>query len=221
MKRFLFRLFNLFFGLSLFALGIVITIRANIGYAPWDVFHAGLAFTTGISIGIASIITGTAIAVIVTIAGEKIGIGTVANIVVIGLLIDLYIKLDFIPAGTGMFNGIVMLLTGLLVVSTGSYFYIKSGFGAGPRDNLMVVLNKKTRLPIGVCRSIVELSATLTGWLLGGMVGAGTIISAVAIGFFIQLTFFVCKFKASEVKHETINNTYRTFKELIKNDIKS
>ena len=212
MKKLPLRLLSLFFGLSLFALGVVITIKANIGYSPWDVFHAGLALTVGISIGTAAIITGAALVIIVTAAGEKIGIGTVANILVIGLLIDLILFLDFIPTGSNMIYGIIMLLTGLFIISIGSYFYIKSGFGAGPRDNLMVVLKKKTRLPIGVCRSLVELTATLIGWLLGGMVGIGTVIAAIAIGFFIQMTFAMFRFKASEVKHETISQTFKAFR---------
>jgi len=216
MKKFLLRILNLLFGLSLFALGIVITIKANIGYAPWDVFHVGFALTAGISIGFASIITGVVVVIIVTLAGEKIGIGTLANIVIIGLLIDLFIFLDFIPVGTSLFYGVIMLLVGLFIVSIGSYFYIKSGFGAGPRDNLMVVLNKRTKLPVGICRSIVELSATLIGWLLGGMVGVGTVISAIAIGFFIQMTFAIFNFKVSEVQHETIRQTFKTLTEINK-----
>ena len=216
MRMFIFRIMSLLFGLSLFALGIVITIKANIGYAPWDVFHAGLAHTLGISIGLASIITGVVMIAIVTLAGEKIGLGTIANIVVIGLLIDLIIFLGFIPTGASLIYGIVTLLIGLFIVSIGSFFYIKSGFGAGPRDNLMVVLNKKTKLPVGICRSIVELSAILIGWLLGGMVGVGTVISAIAIGFFIQMTFAMFKFKVSEVKHETIVQTYKSLREISK-----
>ena len=213
MKTFVLRILSLLFGLLLYAVGIVLTIKANIGYAPWDVFHVGLSLTTGMSIGLASIITGVVIVIIVTITGEKIGIGTLANILFIGLFIDLIIFLDFIPLAESFFFGIAMLLAGLFIISLGSYFYIKSAFGTGPRDNLMVVLNRKTKLPISVCRSIVELIATTVGWFLGGMVGIGTIISVVAIGFFIQMTFAVFKFKAAEVKHENILQTFKALKE--------
>jgi len=213
LKAFVLRILSLLFGLLLYAIGIVLTIKANIGYAPWDVFHVGLSLTTGMSIGLASIITGIVIAILVTIAGEKIGIGTLANILLIGIFIDLIIFLDLIPLVRNFGIGIAVLLAGLLVISLGSYFYIKSAFGTGPRDNLMVVLNRKTKLPIGVCRSIVELIATTVGWFLGGMVGIGTIISVVAIGFFIQMTFAVFKFKAAEVKHENILQTFKALKE--------
>ena len=116
--------------------------------------------------------------------------------------------LNIIPLAINLTVGIVMLITGLFVVSTGTYFYIKSAFGAGPRDNLMVVLNRKTRLPVGVCRSMVELSATLVGWILGGMVGIGTVISVVAIGVCIQITFAIFKFDPAAVEHETLKETF-------------
>jgi len=85
---------------------------------------------------------------------------------------------------------------------------MKSAFGAGPRDNLMVVLNRKTKLPVGICRSIVELSVTLAGWMLGGMVGIGTVISIIAIGFCIQITFAIFKFNPAAVEHETLKQTF-------------
>ena len=101
-----------------------------------------------------------------------------------------------------------MLISGLFVIAIGSYFYIKSAFGVGPRDNLMVVLARKTKLPVGVCRFAIELAVTLIGWLLGGMVGIGTVISVIAIGFCIQITFKVFKFDVTAVKHETLRDTF-------------
>jgi len=193
----------------LFAVGIVLTIKANVGYAPWEVFHVGLSLATGISIGVASIVAGGVIVVFVTITGEKIGLGTIVSMVFTGIVIDLIIMLDVIPVAANFAVGITMLIVGLIVLSVGTYFYIKSAFGAGPRDNLMVVLNRKTRLPIGVCRGLVELSVTVAGWFLGGMVGIGTIVSVVAVGFCIQITFKIFKFNAAEVKHETIIQTFR------------
>ena len=209
MKQIIVRFFNLIFGLFLYALGIVLTIRANIGYAPWDVFHSGLAQKTGISIGTASILTGFVIVVIVLVLGEKIGLGSLFNMVLIGVFIDLIFMLDFIPKQEKLVFGLLMLLIGLFVISLGSYFYIKAAFGAGPRDSLMVVLNRITKLPVGVCRSAIELAVTIIGWFLGGMVGIGTIISAIAIGITIQITFALLKFVPSAVEHETLNQTYK------------
>jgi uncharacterized membrane protein YczE len=166
------------------------------------------------SIGSAIIVVGAAIVVFVAICGEKIGLGTIVNMVLIGVFIDLIFMLNIIPLAANLIIGIVMLIAGLFIISAGSYFYIKSAFGAGPRDNLMVVLKRKTKMSTGICRSTVELSVTLTGWLLGGMVGIGTVITVFAIGFCIQITFAIFKFDVTAVKHETLKQTYN---KLIKN----
>lgn len=212
MKQFALRIIILLSGLFLFALGIALTINANIGYGPWDVFHVGIAKQTGLSIGVASIIVGIVIGIIVTLLKEKFGLGTITNMVLIGLFLDLILFLDIIPVQSNFILGVVMLVAGLFTISLGSYFYIKSAFGAGPRDNLMVILNRKTKLPIGLCRGVVELTVTLAGWMLGGMVGIGTIISCLAIGFCVQITFAVLKFDARTVQHETLRQSFETFK---------
>ena len=207
MKKFAIRLLSMTAGLFLYALGIVLTMKADIGYGPWEVFHAGLANVTGLSIGVASIFAGIAIVIIVTLFKEKFGIGTLGSMVVTGLLMDLIIWIDVIPSPRHLPLGIAMLTAGLFIIALGSYFYIRSAFGAGPRDNLMVVLARKTKMPVGVCRGIVEVSVTLTGWALGGTVGIGTVIAGFAIGFCIQITFAVFKFDATAVKHETLKQT--------------
>ena len=196
------------------------TIKANIGYAPWEVFHAGLSLTVGISIGVASIIAGVVIVVIVTAFGEKLGLGTVLSMILTGVFIDLIMMITFLPTADNIAVGLIMLIVGLFVVAIGSYFYIKSAFGAGPRDNLMVVLNRKTKLPVGVCRSIVELSVTLAGWFLGGMVGIGTVFSVVAIGFCVQIIFAIFKFNATSIQHETLSQTFKDIKSSLKKTVK-
>ena len=211
MKRFFVRLLNMLIGLVLYALGIVITMKANIGYAPWDVFHAGLAAVIGLSFGVASIIAGIVIVIVVTVLGEKLGLGTLAGMILTGVLIDVILWTDVMPTADNFVIGIIMLIAGLFIISIGSYFYIKSAFGAGPRDNLMVVLTRKTKIPVGLCRGAVELLATLAGWLMGGMVGIGTVISVVAIGFCIQITFRVLRFDVTAVRHETLGDTYAAF----------
>lgn len=197
------------FGYILFAIGIVLTINANVGYGPWEVFHVGLANQTGLSIGVASIITGAVIVIIVTLFKERLGLGTITSIIMTGLFIDLVMYLGIIPVAPNFAIGLVMLIIGLFIVSAGSYFYISAAFGAGPRDNLMILLTRKTKFPIGVCRGIVELSITLIGWALGGKVGIGTIISGFAIGFCVQTTFALFRFDATSVQHESLSQTYR------------
>ena len=208
MKAFLIRILRLLFGTFLFALGIILTIKADIGYAPWEVFHVGLALTMRISLGVASIIAGVVIVAFVSVCGEKIGIGTLTSMVVTGIFIDLIDKLDIIPMAESLIPGIAMLISGMLVISVGTFFYINSAFGVGPRDNLMVVLNRKTKLPVGVCRSFVELAVTLTGWFLGGKVGIGTVISVIGMGVCIQIVFAIFRFKAAEIEHESLKQTF-------------
>ncbi len=206
--RFTHRILDVFFGLVLYALGIVLTMKANLGYAPWEVFHAGIANVTGMSIGVASIVAGVLIGIFVTLAGEKLGLGTLASMVLTGVFIDVILWINIIPTARNIAVGVAMMIAGLFVLSLGSYFYIKSAFGVGPRDNLMVVLTRKTKIPVGICRGTVELSVTLIGWILGGMAGAGTIISMLAIGFCIQITFRVLRFDVTIIKHETLRETF-------------
>ena len=207
MKQFSVRLVKLIAGLALYSLGIVMTIQAHIGYEPWDVFHVGLARTTGLSIGTVLVIVGLVIVILIALLGERLGLGTLLNMVLIGVFIDLIMALGVIHQARSLLIGIPMLLTGLLIIAVASYLYISSAFGAGPRDSLMVVLSRKTKLPIGVCRGAVELSVTLVGWLLGGMVGIGTVISVLMIGVFIQLVFRLFKFNVTTVRHETLKET--------------
>jgi uncharacterized membrane protein YczE len=211
MKQFVARILSLIFGVFLYGLGIVITIQANIGYAPWDVFHVGLAQKTGLTIGTVSILVGAVVVVINIIFGEKFGLGTLLNMILIGVFIDLILMSNIIPKQEKLVPGILLLITGLFVIAIGSYFYIRVAFGAGPRDSLMVVLNRKTKLPIGVCRSAIELIVTVTGWFLGGMVGIGTVISVLGIGFCVQLVFGFFRFVPAAVKHETLYQTYKNF----------
>lgn len=212
MNVFLKRLINLLIGLLLYALGIVITMKANLGFAPWEVFHWGVGDTIGMSIGNVSILTGLLICVVVVLMREKLGLGTVLNIILIGVFIDLILWMNVIPQISGFFWEIIVLLIGLFTISFGSYFYISSGFGAGPRDSLMVSIKRKTKLPVGLCRGIIETSVVLIGWTLGGPVGIGTIIAAFGISFCIQIVFSIMKFDATSVKHETFNMTYKSLK---------
>ena len=207
-KNFLQRLLNLTLGLFLYALGIVITMRASIGFAPWEVFQAGIAKTIGLSIGVVSIFVGFIIIIMVKVLGEQIGFGTILNMLLIGTFMDLIIFVDVVPKFSNLFHCIIQLVAGLFTISVGSYFYIKTAFGAGPRDSLMVALARKTRIPVGICRSLIELSVTFFGWLLGGMVGIGTVISVIAIGFCIQITFKAFRFDVTAVKHESFRDTF-------------
>lgn len=203
------RLARLLLGLFLYALGIAVTMRAQIGYAPWEVFHAGVGKAVGMSIGNVSIVAGILIGLLAWFLGEKLGLGTLLNMVLIGVFLDWLLALPLLPTASGWGTGIPLLVAGLYIIALASYFYIGSGFGAGPRDSLMVALKRRTGLPIGTCRIVIELAAVAVGWLLGGMVGIGTVISAVAIGFCVQTTFKALRFEATAVTHESLGVSLR------------
>ncbi|HKL59221.1 MAG TPA: hypothetical protein VJ863_04930 [Sphaerochaeta sp.] len=209
MNKFLLRLLRLFLGLFLYAVGIVLTMKANIGYASWEVFHAGLSTVFGIQIGTISILVGLALCIIVMIGGEKLGLGTLCNMVFIGLFMNLLLGMDVFPTLTNFYLGVVQMVGGLFVIAIATVYYISSGFGAGPRDSLMVVLTRKTKLSVGICRSGLEILVVLIGALLGGSFGIGTILAAVIIGFCIQITFKLFRFDPTTVVHENFMDTFR------------
>ncbi len=218
MTGYIVRFIKLNFGLFLYGLGIIVTMRANVGYAPWEVLHSGISQTLGVSIGLVNTAVGALIVAIVFMLGEKIGLGTIFNMFMIGLFMDLILYLDFIPLFDNFWIGSLVLIIGLFIISLGTYFYISSAFGAGPRDSLMVAVTRKTGLPVGLCRGILEVSVVFIGWLLGGMVGLGTVISAFAIGFCVQITFKLVKFDPTQVKHETFGVMFHNLRNLNKHD---
>ena len=185
-------------------------LQANIGFSPWDAFHDGLAQTIGTTIGLASILVGIVILISAHLAKEKFGLGTIVNMILVGVLIDFILWLDVIPLSHGFLTGVPMLIGGMFLIGFGSYYYIGAGFGAGPRDNLMVIMMRRTKKSAGICRATVECCAVAAGWLLGGMVGLGTVLSAFGLGACVQISFRICRFDAKAVKHETLAETFRS-----------
>lgn len=208
------RLARLILGLFLYAIGIVITLKAHIGFSPWDVFHVGLSELSGMSIGLASILTGLAIVLSAALLGERVGLGTILNMVLIGIFLDLLLALDVIPLASSSLTGLGMMLVGLFVISIATFFYISSGFGAGPRDSLMVAIARRTRVPIGFARAGIELFAVIVGWRMGGLVGFGTLFFALSIGLSIQLTFRFLKFDPAIIEHESLAATWNKVRSL-------
>lgn len=179
------RLPRLLFGLVLFGLGLAFMVVADLGLAPWEVLHQGISRHTGIPIGTVGIITGLLVLIAWIPLGERIGIGTVANVILIGIVIDLTLLL--LPE---QFDELIMrwaaLVVGLVLVAIGSGYYIGAGLGPGPRDGLMTGLNRRTGYPIGLVRAVLEVAVLVAGWLLGGTVGVGTVLFAFGIGPLVQ-----------------------------------
>lgn len=201
------RFISLLFGLFLYALGIVFTLNAEIGYAPWEVFHQGVANVTILSFGVASIVVGLVVLLFDHLMGESIGVGTALNILLVGIFIDIIRYANIIPKPQNYIVRLLFFFIGFIIIALASYYYMKSGFSAGPRDSAMVGVNRLTGLPIGVCRAGIEILVTILGYILGGHVGVGTVLSAFVAGFVIQTVFDLLKFDPKTVKHETFKDT--------------
>lgn len=203
---------RLFLGLILCSLCTVFAMHSNLGLSPWGVFHQGIAKTIGITFGQASIICSFVIVLAVSKMGLKIGLGTICNMIFIGIFVDMFELLKLIPNAETINQGIMMMCLSMLFNALGSYFYISCGMGCGPRDGLMSVLTKKSQLPVGVVRAFIELSVFLIGWKLGGKIGVGTLLNVVGIGIFINSIYKIMKFDIASIKHKTLNDSVQLMK---------
>jgi len=222
MQKIVKRVMKLFLGLLLYATGIVMTINANLGLAPWDVFHQGLTNIFGITMGQASICVGIVLVIIDTLLGERIGWGTLSNMVVVGIFMDILMLNHLIPVFRSAVPSFIMMILGMFTIGVASYFYISTGLGSGPRDGLMVALTKKTTKSVRFIRNCIELCVLAIGYALGGSVGIGTVIMAASTGYFIQFAFKLFKYNLKDTKHrfidEDIKYLYDRF--IIKKSIK-
>ena len=203
------RLLWLALGMLVSAIGIVMMLQANIGLEPWSVLQQGMAQSFGITYGTASVIVGAAAIGVAILFGESFGFGTVINIVLCAVFIDALLWLGWVPQMSGTLSGVLMLLAGLELLVLGTWMYMKSALGAGPRDALMVALARRTGRSVGLCRISVEILVILTGYFLGGQVGIGTVISALGLGSLFNLNFHLLGFRAAELHQENIAETLR------------
>lgn len=140
--------------------------------------------------------------------GERFGLGTILNAVLIGFGVDVLQYYHAVPLIENYWLGIIVMFLGQFSISLGTYFYISAGLGSGPRDSLMIGLKRRLpKVPIGMIRGLIEGSVLLAGWLLGAKVGLGTIIAAFGISTILQLTFNWLHFDAKSVQHEGIWQT--------------
>lgn len=193
-------------GFFLCSLGTVFYIKSGSGMAPWEVFHSGLANTLGIRIGRAGILTSAVIIAIDYILGSKIGFGTIFNMINIGLFTDWIISLDIIKTSDIFAVQILYLFIGMCFMNVGIWMYISQGLGAGPRDGLMVALAQKTNLSVQLLRSLIESTAVVIGFFLGGSFGIGTIICALSAGPVMKMIFDILKFDVKAVDHTYIED---------------
>lgn len=213
MKSFIARLIRLFFGLALYAIGIVCTINANLGLSPWDVFHQGLSNQLGITMGQASISIGLIIVLLDWILGEKVGLGTLCNMLFIGLFMDVLMLNHLIPKFDNLVFQVAMLFSGMMIIGLATYFYIGAAMGSGPRDGLMVALTKKTGRSVRFVRNSIELSVLIVGTLLSGKAGLGTVVMVFAGGYFVQFAFKLFHFDVKTIQHTYMDDYFKPVSE--------
>ena len=173
------RLLRLVFGLLLCGTGVSLMINADLGLSPWDVLHQGIAKHTGLGIGTAAIIVGFVVLLLWLPLKERYGVGTLLNVLLIGLTIN--VLLAVLPDHSPMGVRIAFLVVGTFLFGPGSGFYIGAGMGPGPRDGLMTALAARG-YSVRVVRTVLEVSVLAIGFALGGGVGIGTLLFAFTIG---------------------------------------
>ena len=193
--------------------GIYLTIQANIGAGPWDVLNIGLSRSLGILYGTASIAVSLSILLVDIVLREPIGIAMFIDAVVVGKAVDFFNRIHPVAPCQSLVTAIPVMLAGLFVLAYTQYTYMMASLGCGPRDTLLVGLAKRLKkLPIAVVSIGLLGTATLTGWLLGGPVGIGTIICAFCTGPVMQFAFRTVRFDATEIRHQRLKDSIRVFR---------
>jgi len=198
------RIIYLLWGLLLFGLGIVMTIKSNLGAGPWDALHLGLIHYLPLSLGQVSQMTGILVIVASWFLGMKPGWGTIANMYFIGVFTDMFMACQWMTTPNYWYYQYAMLLGGVLVIGWASFFYLSAALGAGPRDSFMVGSIHTTGWPVWKVRTLIETSVATVGFLLGGPVGIGTVIIAFTLGPCIQWSFTIMGKRAQDIKHDSL-----------------
>ena len=181
--------FFLCFGLTLFGLGEGLLIVSFTGASPWSVLAQGISLNVNLSIGTITLLISIGVLILWIPLGQKPGMGTIFNALIIALMIDLCIK--FVPTPSNYTYQLILAIISVLTVGIGGGIYLVSNLGAGPRDGLMIGLQQITNLPIAVVRATLEISVVSIGWYLGGIVGIGTLLFAFGIGPCVALGLYL------------------------------
>jgi uncharacterized membrane protein YczE len=179
------RLPGLLAGLVVFGLGIALMAQAGLGLGPWEAFHQGISFRTGVPLGTVSIVVGIPILALWWPLGERPGIGTLLNVGLIGTATN--VGLVVFPVAAGTLPQLAMMLAGVLVIGVGSGLYLAADLGPGPRDGLMTGVHHHFGWSIRRARTAIEVSVLLAAYLLGGTIGLGTVVFAFGIGPVVQV----------------------------------
>ena len=181
--------FFLCFGLTLFGLGEGLLIVSFTGASPWSVLAQGISLNVNLSIGTITLLISIVVLLLWIPLRQKPGMGTILNALIIAIMIDLCIK--YVPTPSNYIYQLILAVISVIMVGIGGGIYLISNLGAGPRDGLMIGLQKITNFPIAVVRATLEISVVSIGWYLGGTVGVGTLLFAFGIGPCVALGLFL------------------------------
>jgi uncharacterized membrane protein YczE len=176
----------LFVGLMTVGFGLALMVRAEVGLGPWDVLHQGISKQIGVSIGLVSILVSAPIMLCWLPLGERPGLGTLANMILVGVALDLFMLV--LPTATWLPLQFAQMVAGVIIMGVGSGIYLGVGMGAGPRDGLMMGLVRRTGWSVQLVRTLLELTVLALGWSLDGSVGVGTLGFAFGVGPVLQIT---------------------------------
>lgn len=192
-------------GLFIFSFGVHLTIFANIGLAPWDCLGMGLSRHLPLNYGLCMTLVAVTILLIDILLKEKIGYGTIIDALFTGNFVQFFNSVNPFPLNKSLAAGIAIMLAGFVFMALGMAVYMKCAQCCGPRDSLLVGLGKRMpRLPIGLVEVLLWAFVLLAGWLLGGPVGIGTVISTFGAGLVMQLVYYIIRFEPRNLRHRGV-----------------
>ena len=192
-------------GLVVFAFGVHLTIYANIGLAPWDCLGMGIAKHTPLNYGISMTVVAVTVLLIDLLLREKIGFGTIIDALLTGNFVQTFNYLNRLPENDNVWLGICIMLAGFVFMAVGMWIYMSACQCCGPRDALLVGLGKRMpKIPIGIVEVLLWALVLLAGYLLGGPVGIGTLISTFGAGLVMQLVYSIIRFEPRKLKHRDV-----------------
>ena len=204
------RFFTSAFGLTICGVGTYLQMQASIGMFPWNSFKQGLSIAFPISFGTASILVSLVILLLDILLGEPIGVGTILDAFLMGIVVDICTWLNFVPLQQSFVPQVAMLLFGLMVMNVGQVLYMGAGLSCGPTDTFMVALGKRVSyLPIGLVSILISAVVLAIGVFLGSPFGVGTLISLFGSGTLMEFVFRLFHFDPRDVEQESLIQTIK------------
>lgn len=212
-ESYIFRLFQIVAGLSIAGAAFYLIVKADIGLSPWDAFAMAVSYYIPVTYGQSVQLVGIVVLAADLLMREKVGVGTVADVLIVGWVIDLLSLWDPVPVCQTALSGCIVMIVALLLIGIGQLLYMRAGLSCGPRDALTVGIGQRMRkLPIGVVQCILQGIVFVAALLMGGPIGIGTFVFAFGAGPAAQLVFNLCRFEPRDVQHEGFAQTIEKLK---------